>query len=207
MAVDRKPANLEVDSVQVANADAAFRAVNHFLQEGHLRIGLVAGPLSISTAFERCEGYKRCLSSAGLPIDTELIQTGNFRQDGGYRAMGALLDLPKPPSAVLVSNNLMTLGALQMIHERGLDIPGEIALIGFDDMPWATSLHPPLTVIAQPVFEMGAIAAKLVLARIAVPGGSIQHVILETKLIVRASCSCHSRIKNSLRKSVVDMEK
>ena len=207
VAVDRKPDNLEVDSVQVANADASFRAVNHFLQEGHRRIGLVAGPLAISTAFERCEGYKRCLNSAGLPIDPELIQVGNFRQDGGYRAMGSLLDLSNPPSAVLVSNNLMTLGALQMIHERGLDIPGEISLIGFDDMPWATSLHPPLTVIAQPVYEMGAIAANLLLARIAKPGGSIQHVTLETKLIVRASCSCRNGMKSVAPKPAFNLEK
>lgn len=207
VAVDRKPPDLTVDSVQVANADASYRAASHLLQEGHRRVGLVAGPLTISTAIERCEGYKHALVSAGLPIDPELIQVGNFRQAGGYEAMGALLDLPKPPSAVLVSNNLMTLGALQMIHERSLNIPDEIALIGFDDMPWATSLRPPLTVIAQPVFEMGAVAARQLLARIDKPNAPIQQVILETRLIIRASCSCRNGVKVGALKPAADLER
>jgi DNA-binding LacI/PurR family transcriptional regulator len=197
VAVDRKPTDLNVDSVKVANEDASFRAVNHFLQEGHQRIGFVAGPAAISTARERCGGYVRGLASAGLPALSEWIQAGNFRQDGGYHAMGVLLDLPNPPTAVLVANNLMTLGALQMIHERGLSIPGEIALIGFDDMPWAASLRPPLTVVAQPVFEMGAAAARLLLARIENYNAPVQNLVFETQLIIRASCSCQGGIKKS----------
>jgi DNA-binding LacI/PurR family transcriptional regulator len=190
IAVDRKPSNLDVDLVQLANEKASFEAVNHFFMEGHRRIGLIAGPGSISTGSERCAGYQRALLSAGLPIDQELIQTSDFRQTGGYRSMGTLLDLPDPPSAVLVSNNLMTLGALQMIHERGLNIPDQISLIGFDYMAWASSLRPPLTVIAQPVYEMGITAARLLLGRIQEPEGPIQHVTFEAKLIVRASCIC-----------------
>jgi LacI family transcriptional regulator len=190
VAVDRKPTNLRVDCVQVDNEEAAYRAIQHLTEEGHRRIGLVAGPLTISTAAQRCAGYQRGLVAAGLTVDPELIQIGNFRQAGGYTAMGALLDQPNPPSAVLVSNNLMTLGALQMIHERELNIPDQIALIGFDDMPWAASLRPPLTVIAQPVYEMGAVAARLLVSRIQEPGGPIQQVTLDTRLIMRASCTC-----------------
>ena len=190
VAADRKPTNLDVDLVQLANEEASFEAVNHFFSEGHQRIGLIAGPNSLSTGSERSAGYQRALLSAGLPIDQELIQTSNFRQDGGYRSMGTLLDLPDPPSAVLVSNNLMTLGALQMIHERGLNIPDQISLIGFDDMAWASSLRPPLTVIAQPVYEMGITASRLLLARIQKPESPIQRVTFETNLIVRASCRC-----------------
>jgi DNA-binding LacI/PurR family transcriptional regulator len=188
VAVDRRPGGLEVDSVQVANEESAYRAANYLLEEGHRRIGLITGPANISTSFRRLAGYQRGLAAAGIALDGELIQTGNFRQEGGYHAMGALLDLPHPPSAVLVLNNLMTLGALQMIHERQLDIPDQISLIGFDDMPWASSLRPPLTVIAQPVYEMGVIAARLLLGRIQAPDGPIQHVTLDTRLILRASC-------------------
>ena len=190
VAVDRKPSNFDVDLVQLENEKASFEAVNHFITEGHQRIGLIAGPSSISTGSERCAGYQRALLSAGLPIDQELIRIGNFRQDGGYRSMEALLNLTDPPSAVLVSNNLMTLGALQMIHERCLNIPDQISLIGFDDMAWASSLRPALTVVAQPVYEMGIAAARLLLARIQNPTGPIQHVSFETKLIIRASCKC-----------------
>jgi LacI family transcriptional regulator len=201
VAVDRKPANLKVDCVQVDNDEAAFRAVQHLVQEGHKRIGLVAGPLTISTAAQRCAGYQRALVAAGLAVDPQLIQVGDYRQVGGYSAMGVLLDQPDRPSAVLVSNNLMTLGALQMIHERDLNIPDEIALIGFDDMPWAASLRPPLTVIAQPVFEMGAVAARLLMGRIQEPGSPIQQVTLDTKLIVRASCSCRGGKDKDSKKS------
>lgn len=190
VAADRKLTEMEVDSIQLANDDAAFKAVSHFLSEGHRRIGLISGPDSLSTGSERREGYQRAILSAGLPIDEELIRTSNFRQEGGYQAMGALLDLPDPPTAVLVANNLMTLGALQRIHECDLNIPDQISLIGFDDMAWAPSLRPPLTVLAQPVYEMGITAARLLLGRINEPEAPFQHVTFEAKLIIRASCRC-----------------
>ena len=133
------------------------------------------------------------MHDAGLPIDDDLIQTSNFRQDGGYQSMKVLLDLSNRPTAVLVSNNLMTLGALRMIHERGLNIPDEISLIGFDDMAWAPSLRPPLTVIAQPVYEMGTTAARLLLNRIIDPKGPIRRITFEGELIIRSSCTCAQR--------------
>jgi DNA-binding LacI/PurR family transcriptional regulator len=102
--------------------------------------------------------------------------------------MGALLDLPDAPHAVFVANNLMTLGALRMIHERRVRIPDEIAVVSFDDMPWAISLHPPLTAVAQPAHEMGASAAELLLSRIQKPGRPARRITLQTELIVRASC-------------------
>jgi len=190
IAVDRRPPDLDVDSVQLANEKASFEAVNHLFSEGHRRIGLIAGLETLTTGSERREGYVHAFQTAGLPLDPKLIRGGDFRQDSGYRSMGALLDLPEPPSAVLVSNNLMTLGALQMIHERNLDIPSQISIIGFDDIAWASSLRPPMTVIAQPVADMGVAAANLLLERIDNPDGPIKHLTFETKLIVRASCMC-----------------
>jgi LacI family transcriptional regulator len=198
VAVDRKPSNLNVDLVQLANEKAAFDAVNHFFSEGHKRIGLIAGPNNISTASERSAGYQRAILSSGLFVDKKLIQISNFRQDGGYSSIEALLALPDPPTAVLVSNNLMTLGALQKIHERDLNIPDQISLIGFDDMAWASSLRPPLTVIAQPVYEMGSTAARQILRRIQEPNAPLQQVTFETKLILRASCKCaHNRYQTA----------
>jgi LacI family transcriptional regulator len=193
VAVDRKPNNLDVDLVDLANEVASFEAVNYLLKEGHQRIGLIAGPENLSTGRERYEGYKRALLSAGYKIHPELILESNFRQNGGYKAMGELLDLGNPPSAVLISNNLMTLGALQMIHERGIVIPDQLSLIGFDDMAWAPSLRPPLTVIAQPVTEMGTTAARLLLERIVNPNGPTRRVTYDGKLIIRSSCA---RIEN-----------
>lgn len=198
VAVDRKPTNLDVDLIQLDNDEASFIAVNHFVLEGHRRIGLIAGPNYLSTGSERCAGYQRALLSVGLSFDQELIQYGNFRHDGGYQSMGALLDLPDSPSAVLVSNNLMTLGALQMIQERGLNIPDEISLIGFDDMAWAPSLRPPLTVIAQPVYEMGTTAARLLLDRIDHPENPIRRITFDGRLIIRSSCLCAKKPINTI---------
>jgi LacI family transcriptional regulator/LacI family repressor for deo operon, udp, cdd, tsx, nupC, and nupG len=99
-----------------------------------------------------------------------------------------LLRLAEPPRAVFVTNNLMTLGALEVIHERGLRIPGDMAVVSYDDMPWATSLQPPLTAVAQPAEELGRAAADLLLERLREPHRLARQVILPTTLIVRASC-------------------
>jgi ABC-type sugar transport system substrate-binding protein len=105
--------------------------------------------------------------------------------------MRQLLKMSKPPHAVLIANNLMTLGALQAIHEQGLQIPEEMAVLGFDDMPWASSLRPPLSAVAQPAEEIGRTAAQLLLERLNDPGRIVRQVILPATLVVRASCGAH----------------
>jgi LacI family transcriptional regulator len=185
--IDRHTTNGDFDSVTVDNQGGALSAVNHLISQGHQRIGLVSGPDGLSTAFERKQGYLQAIQAAGLPFQPEYIQSGDFRQQGGYRAMQKLIDLSLPPTAVVVSNNLMTLGAMQAIHERHLSIPREIAVVGFDDMSWATSLQPPLTVISQPTYDLGATAAKILLERIKNPDGPIRQIVLDTALVIRAS--------------------
>jgi DNA-binding LacI/PurR family transcriptional regulator len=125
---------------------------------------------------------------------SDLIQYSDSRQPGGYKAIQALLDLPEPPTAVLVTNNLMTLGTLQAIHERNLIIPDQIAIVGFDDMSWSTSLQPPLTAVAQPAYELGIAAAQLLLDRLKEPDRPFRHIVLETQLIIRASSGSHKRL-------------
>lgn len=190
VAIDRSPGRLEVDTVQIANANAAARAVTHLIEEGYTRIALITGPESISTAVERRRGYEKALTAAGLPYDPTLVQNGDYRTEGGFRAMRSLMEIANPPTAVLSANNVMTLGALQYIHEKGIDIPCDLALISFDDIAWAPSLRPPLTVVAQPVHEIGRVSARLLLDRISEPQASIKHVTLETRLITRSSCGC-----------------
>lgn len=190
VAIDRTPGNLQVDTVQVANAQAANQAVSHLIHEGHRRIALIAGPHQISTAVERQVGYEMALEAAGLPVDENLIRVGDYTLEGGYRAMRLLLENENLPTAVFITNNVMTLGALQFLNERGFDIPGDLAVIGYDDMPWAASLRPPLTVVAQPDYEIGVLAARLMLDRLREPESSVKHITLEARLIVRASCSC-----------------
>lgn len=187
--IDRAITRLKVDTVTVHNVEAACDAVQHLVSLGHRRIALIGGPERVSTGAERRQGFIQGMRAAGIPVPGEYLQIGDFRQESGYLAMKRLLDLPQPPSAVLVGNNLMTLGALQAINEECMAIPDEITVVGFDDMSWATSLQPPLTVIAQPTFEMGVTAARLLLERIENPDLPTRHVILDTSLIVRKS-SC-----------------
>jgi LacI family transcriptional regulator len=192
--IDRTPEQLSMDVVSVTNTRGAFSAVSHLADLGHKRIALISGPRQLSTARERLEGYEDAVQIRGLVHSDDLIQFSDFRQSGGYKSMQTLLDQQEPPSAVLVSNNLMTLGALQAIHERNLSIPDQIAIVGFDDMPWATSLQPPLTAVAQPTYELGIAAAQLLLDRLREPERPFRHVVLETQLMVRASSGKHKDI-------------
>jgi len=212
--IDRPPRGLEVDAVRVDNTGGARTAVDHLIKLGHQRIGLILAPTHIKTADERKRGYEQALIAAGISIDQGLIRALDYqpsaeyaaleehlglseplagRQAGGYAAMKSLLQLNPPPTAVFVTNNLMTLGALQAIHELGVRIPSDIAVVGFDDMPWATALQPPLTVVAQPTYEVGRTAAQLLLDRLHEPHRPIQKVVLKTKLIVRASCGAEKQ--------------
>ncbi|HVG39941.1 MAG TPA: LacI family DNA-binding transcriptional regulator [Pyrinomonadaceae bacterium] len=188
VAIDRVPAGLSVDQVVVANAEGAREATEQFLRKGHRRIGFIGGPPHLNTASERQSGYEQALKTAGVRLTRELIVHGNFRQEGGYQAMRQLLALSQPPTAVFVSNNLMALGALRAIHERNLLIPTEMGVISFDDMPWATSIQPPLTAVAQPTYELGSSAAELLLARMREPDRPIRRIVLQTQLMIRASC-------------------
>jgi LacI family transcriptional regulator len=194
VAIDRKPGNLQVDMVGIENAHAAEQATQHLIAEGHRRIALIAGPQEVSTGAERRAGYEQALLSAGLPIDERLIHPGGYSEEGGYRAMKALFERDERPSAVLIANNTMALGALKYINEQHLRIPADVALISFDDMPWAPSLSPALSVVAQPVYDIGVVAARLMLDRIREPDSPIKTVTLEARLIVRSSCLCGGRI-------------
>jgi DNA-binding LacI/PurR family transcriptional regulator len=98
-----------------------------------------------------------------------------------------LIDLPDPPTAVISGNNTLTLGALQAIHAHSIRVPDELSIIGFDDTDWATSMQPPLSVIAQPTYEIGRRAAELLLERMDNPGLPLRHIVLDTELILRAS--------------------
>lgn len=145
--VDRRVDPHIVDHVVVDNVLGASAAVAHLAQNGYERIACIAGPLDTSTAKERVEGYRRGLDLASLKGSTELTCNRRWDEDGGYEAMRSLLDLPEPPDAVFIGNQLMAAGALRAIDQAGLTIPEDIAIVGFDETPWATLLRPPLTTV------------------------------------------------------------
>jgi LacI family transcriptional regulator len=184
VAVDRRPTDASIDSVLIDNRQGAAAATEHLLARGSRRIACVTGPARVSTATERLAGYEDALRRHGRPVVRSLVRRADFRQEGGHRAARSLLALPDPPDGLLVCNNLMTLGALHAIREAGLRVPEDIALVGFDEAPWAALTSPPLSVVEQPAYEMGRAAAL----RLAAGGaGDVRHLVLAPTLRVRAS--------------------
>jgi DNA-binding LacI/PurR family transcriptional regulator len=190
VAVDRRMEELDVDTVLLDNVQGACKAVSHLIEQGCTRIGLIGGPLHTTTGRERLEGYKRALREHGIEQDGDLVKIGDYKQVSGYSLAAQLLQLTSPPTAIFAANNMMTLGALQAIHDAGLSIPQDIALVGFGDMPWATVLDPALTAVAQPTHELGSTAVRVLLRRIANPQQDTVRIRLEPELMVRQSCGC-----------------
>jgi LacI family transcriptional regulator/LacI family repressor for deo operon, udp, cdd, tsx, nupC, and nupG len=186
--VDRRMEDARVDTIVSDNRAGAYEAVSHLIELGHERIGFIGGIPRISTSTERRAGYEEALRDHGLPVDPALIKEGDSRRERGTYLTNDLLDLDDPPTALFTGNNLTTLGALSAIVVRGLSVPEDVALVGYDDIPWAMALNPPPTVIDQPGYEMGRRAAQTLLDRITTPNRSPTTVTLQPKLIVRQSC-------------------
>lgn len=186
--LDRPVKGLRVDTVMVDNAAGAARAVRHLISHGHCRIGMVSDSPEIGTSAERIAGYRRALREKGIATDAGLLSIGGPTPADGHAATHALLAAAEPPSALFTANNFMTLGAVRAVRELGLTIPTEVALVGFDDLDWTTIVDPPLTVVAQPVHELGRTVGERLLARLGGGGGVPRRIRLRTELVVRASC-------------------
>jgi LacI family transcriptional regulator len=194
VAIDRKLRQAEVDTVLVDNERGAQLATEHLAGSGYRRIACISGPRRATTAAERLRGYLSGLRASGLPVDDTLIRQANFREDGGYEAMQALLRLPAPPDAVFASNNLMTIGAVECLVDQSVSIPDQMGVVGFDDIPWAHLVRPSLSTVSQPTYYVGRTAALLLAERIAAPARPPSLVRLGTELAVRES----SRPRTSL---------
>lgn len=195
--VDREIDDLAADLVEVNHEAGGFLATQHLLQLGHRRIACIAGPQTLSSARQRVQGYQRALHEAGLMVDDQLLRSADFTSAGGHAAMTALLDAASPaerPSAVFASNDLMAIGAICAAAARGLSIPKDLSVIGFDDIALAAFSNPPLSSIAQPKHQTGELAAKLLLQRIAQPGRELQRAILQPSLVTRQSTGPYSEV-------------
>lgn len=185
--IDRKLERQTVDAVLVDNCLGAELATRHLVTEGWARVACISGPRRTTTGAERLQGYRRALERAGVRAAPELVVEANFKQDGGYEATRSLLRQPSPPDALFVANNLMSLGALEALREAGLAPATDLGVAVFDDMPWATLIQPRLTAVAQPTYEMGKEAARLLCARIQGDGGAPRQVVLAPSLRLRES--------------------
>lgn len=187
VAIDRRLPRVEVDTVLVDNEHGAQLATEHLVNEGFQRIGYISGPRRVSTAADRLRGYRHGLHARGIAVDESLIRLADFREDGGYQAMSALLALPEPPDAVFAANNLMTIGAVECLVDQGITIPAQMGVVGFDEIPWAHLVRPSLSTVTQPTYEVGRTAGLLLSERIVTPSRPKSVVRLLTELQVRES--------------------
>lgn len=199
--LDRNIPELQADAVVIDGLHAAMAATNHLIELGHRRIAIItdvpegtelpedfAPPDHVATAGARLAGYIAALERAGLPVIEELVRRVAPTVQAAREETLALLDDPGArPSAIFTTDNTMTLGTLEGLQERGVMIPADIALLGFDDLEWTKVTSPPLSVVSQPVHDLGATAARTLLARIAGRDGPPRTHVLPTRLVYRAS--------------------
>ena len=184
--IGRHPYFTNVAWVDVENREGAHEAVAHLIQLGHRRIGLINGQLQMEAALARRDGYKQALLENGIAIDPELMVEGFYAQAAAFQAMQRLLDLPDPPTGVFAASDTMAIGALNAIKARGLRVPEHVALVGYDDLPFAAESNPPLTSVQQPVDEMSRRAVEVLIEQIR-GEASPRSVPLSARLVVRES--------------------
>lgn len=200
VAADRRVEDRDVDAVLVDNVGGAREAVAHLVANGYRRIGIVTGPLTTTSGRERLEGYHQALRDAGIPLDPAIERSGSFQEESGRRLTEELLDLEVPIDALFTANNLITLGALEALHARHLAVPDDIALVSFDEVPWAALSAISLTTVTQPVYDLGSTAATRLFQRLQ-HGSSLtrQEIVLAPALCVRGSSQRRARIVKSAR--------
>src|SRR5579875_1210497 len=179
-------------NVLVEYATGFREALDHLLFLGHRNFGFIAGPQQLSSAQGRKGAFKTVLRSHGLNIRPEWIVTGDMRVEGGRAAMQQLLECRPRPTAVLATNDLMAVGALQAAHAAGARVPEDISLVGFDDLPIASMVHPPLSTICHPRREVAA-RAFACLQQGLQEGKALSEVVLHPHLVVRSSTAAPSR--------------
>ncbi|BCJ46413.1 LacI family transcriptional regulator [Actinoplanes ianthinogenes] len=177
----------DVPTIGATNWSGGRTATDHLISLGHRRIGFIAGPKDLLCSRARLDGFRAAMEAAGVPVDPGLMEQGDFRNESGYQAGGRLLDRPDRPTAIFASSDQMALGVYEAARRRGLRVPDDLSVIGFDDLPDACWSSPPLTTIRQPLAEMGALAARTVLRLSRGETIETPRVELVTKLIVRES--------------------
>ncbi len=181
-------------AVLLDSEQAGFLATQHLLEHGHRRIGWISGPLEYPTVRECYAGYERALRSAGLRLDAACAtQEPEFSIEAGRRAAQRLLQLPRPPSAIFGSADLLAIGAMQAIEQHGLRVPEDVAVVGYNDIDLAALVKPALTTVAAPSHEMGVAAMRMLMELMAGGKPKRRRVRLPTKLIVRQSCGCEGK--------------
>lgn len=191
--IGRGPEHAALITIDADNAHGAGMAAQHLVQMGYVRIATISGPVNMLAAIDRRKGFLYALQTMGIAIPAEYIQVGDWSEASGKEAMQRLLRVTPPPEAVFVASDSMAVGALKAIRAAGLKVPDDIALVGFDDIPLAAAVEPPLTTVHQPIDQLGFLAASTLIdlletASFEAGGNGARHIVLPTELVVRASC-------------------
>lgn len=186
VAVDRPLAN-RTDCVLVDTRQAAYEATTHLANQGYRRIGCVTGPVGMSTADDRLSGYYDGLHAAGHEVNESFTRRAPYRASDAREATFSLFRENQPPDALLVANSAMVIGVLEALSQLGKQLGNDVGVVAFDDIPWATLLENPLSIVAQPAYDIGATAAQLLLARITDNARPASTVTLNAQLVARAS--------------------
>ena len=187
--LDRQTPGIDVDAVRGASFDGAYELTKFLLSLGHRHIAVLSGPVDVSTALDRVDGYRYALKDAVVDHQPELIVYGEYTVDDGYEMAQRALAMRPAPTAFFATNNFIAIGALRALREAGKRVPEDISVVGFDDLPPDWSSEPFLTVVVQPAYAIGEQATELLLERIASNKEPIyRDVVLPTQLIVRRSC-------------------
>ena len=183
----------DTPSIGATNWSGGLTATRYLLSLGHRRIGVIGGPESVMCSRARLDGYRAAMDEANVPVDPQLVCNGNFHVEEGITVGRALLALPDPPTAIFAGNDLQALGVYQAARDARLHIPGDLSVVGFDDLPVARWVGPPLTTVRQPLVQMAATGARLALRLARGEHPSQTRVELATELVIRESTAPPNR--------------
>jgi DNA-binding LacI/PurR family transcriptional regulator len=179
--------------IDVNSAKSSYAATSHLIRLGHKRIAFINyAPTKYIAATRRLQAYQEALAAAGISLDDRLVRFGDYSPESGYEAMASLLALDPRPTALFAGNDTIAFGAMAAIHEAGLRIPEDIAVVGYDDIPKARYAVPPLTTMHSPALEQGQRCGELVMQLIGGEEPAERQVILEAELVIRRSCGATS---------------
>jgi LacI family transcriptional regulator len=194
--IDRALPGLEADLVQIDHKEGGYLATKYLIDLGHKTIGCIAGPSNTTVSTERLAGYRRALAEATLPCRQRWVMESDFSSEGGYRAAARLLQRPGL-TAVFASNDLMGIGLLRCAAEKGLRVPQDLSVVGFDGIELGRYVHPALTTIAQSIGQLGELAANTLIQCIGRRGkGPFRQLVLPPEIIVRESSAPPNSSRN-----------
>ena len=178
---------IDVPTIGATNWAGGMSATEHLLSLGHRRIGFITGPKQLLCSRARLDGYRAALDAAGVPLGEALLQPGDFYTESGFAGAQRLLELPDPPTAVFAASDQMAFGVYEAVRRRGLRVPENVSVVGFDDLPESRWASPPLTTVRQPLVQMGSVAARTVLRMARGEQIDSPRVELATELVMRDS--------------------